>query len=51
VVQQRDVYGRSPDDVSNDLQIDAAQQRQMLNRARAVLRERLAKLLTSDDIQ
>jgi RNA polymerase sigma-70 factor (ECF subfamily) len=49
VIQQRDVQGRSPADVSNDLQIDAAQQRQMLNRARAVLRERLAGLLTSDD--
>jgi RNA polymerase sigma-70 factor (ECF subfamily) len=51
VVQQRDIQGRSPADVSTDLQIDATQQRQMLNRARAVLRERLARLLTSDETQ
>jgi RNA polymerase sigma-70 factor (ECF subfamily) len=49
VVQQRDIQGRSPADVSKDLQIDAAQQRHMLNRARAVLRDRFARLLTSDD--
>jgi len=49
VVQQRDVQGHNPVDVSNDLQLTAAQQRKMLNRARAVLREHLAEFFARDD--
>lgn len=49
VVQQRDVDGRAPAHVSADLQINAAQQRDILNRARAILRARLAELLARDD--
>jgi RNA polymerase sigma-70 factor (ECF subfamily) len=45
VVRQRDVRERPPAEVSADLGLTAAQQRAMLNRARAYLREQLAVLL------
>jgi RNA polymerase sigma-70 factor (ECF subfamily) len=45
VVRQRDVAGRSPAEISRDLGLTDEQQRAMLNRARAVLRERLAQSL------
>ena len=45
VVRQRDVRDRPPPEVSDDLGLTAAQQRAMLNRARAFLRERLALFL------
>ena len=48
VVQRRDVQGQSADDVSRELRITGAQQRQMLNRARALLRSRLASRLAGD---
>ncbi len=44
VVWQRDVQHRSPAEVSADLGLSDEQQRAMLNRARAHLRERLADL-------
>jgi DNA-directed RNA polymerase specialized sigma24 family protein len=49
VIQQRDVRGWSAADVSRELRITDAQQRRMLNRARALLRHRLADRLTMDD--
>ena len=45
VVQQRDVDGRNPAEVPERLGLTAEQQRAMLNRARAFLRERLAQYL------
>lgn len=45
VVCQRDVRERPPAEVSDDLGLTAAQQRAVLNRARAFLRERLALFL------
>jgi RNA polymerase sigma-70 factor (ECF subfamily) len=45
VVRQRDIEGLAPAEVSERLGITAAQQRAMLNRGRALLRERLARLL------
>lgn len=48
VVEQRDVQNRDPAEVSADLGVTPQQQRAMLNRARAFLRERLAQLLTRD---
>ena len=45
VVRQRDVRGRPSAEVSDNLGLTAAQQRAMLNRARAFLRERLALFL------
>lgn len=45
VVRQRDVHGRPPAELTDDLGLTAAQQRAMLNRARAFLRERLALFL------
>ena len=49
VVRQRDVEGRRAAEVSADLGLSAGQQRAMLNRARACLRERLAQLLSRGD--
>jgi RNA polymerase sigma-70 factor (ECF subfamily) len=49
VAQLRDVEGRSAEEVSHNLQITASQQRDMLNRARATLRSRLARHLAPDD--
>jgi RNA polymerase sigma-70 factor (ECF subfamily) len=49
VVRQRDVEGRSPAEISRDLGLTVEQQRAMLNRARAVLRERLAQSLKRTD--
>ena len=43
VVTLRDLRGRSPAEVSEQLGITPEQQRAMLNRARAILRERLAQ--------
>jgi RNA polymerase sigma-70 factor (ECF subfamily) len=45
VVLQRDVRGRSSAEVSSALGITPGQERAMLNRARAFLRERLAQFL------
>jgi RNA polymerase sigma-70 factor (ECF subfamily) len=45
VVRQRDVEGRGAGEVSRDLGLTVEQHRAMLNRARAVLRERLARSL------
>src|SRR5260370_25295180 len=45
VVRQRDVRERPPAEVSDDLGLTAAQQRAMLNRARAFLPERPALFL------
>ncbi|MGH2394090.1 MAG: RNA polymerase sigma factor [Candidatus Limnocylindria bacterium] len=45
VLLQRDVLGRSSAEVSSALGITPGQERAMLSRARAVLRERLAQLL------
>jgi RNA polymerase sigma-70 factor (ECF subfamily) len=45
VVRQRDVEGRGAAEVSTDLGLTAEQQRAMLNRGRAFLRERLAQVL------
>lgn len=49
VVIARDVLRRSPAEVSQQLGITLAQQRAMLNRARARLRERLAERLADED--
>jgi DNA-directed RNA polymerase specialized sigma24 family protein len=49
VVEQRDVQGCSTADVSRALRITDAQQRHMLNRARALLRQRLADRITRED--
>jgi RNA polymerase sigma-70 factor (ECF subfamily) len=46
VVRLRDVEKRSAAEVSDDLGLTVEQQRAMLNRARAVLRERLARSLS-----
>lgn len=48
VVERRDVEDRDPAQVSAELGISAEQQRAILNRARAILRERLARLLARD---
>lgn len=48
VVRQRDVQGRDPAEVSAEYGITPDQQRAILNRARAILRERLAQLLARD---
>lgn len=48
VVRRRDVLGRGTPEVSTAGGITADQQRAMLNRARAFLRERLAQLLTRE---
>ena len=48
VVRQRDVLGRGTAEVSAARGITADQERAMLNRARAFLRERLAQLLTRE---
>lgn len=45
VVVARDVLGRDPADVSERLGLTPRQQRAILNRARAMLRERLARRL------
>ena len=45
VVRQRDVRGRPPAELTENLGLTAAQQRAILNRARAFLRERLALFL------
>jgi RNA polymerase sigma-70 factor, ECF subfamily len=45
VVRLRDVRGRPPAELTENLELTAAQQRAMLNRARAFLRERLALFL------
>jgi DNA-directed RNA polymerase specialized sigma24 family protein len=47
-VRQRDVLGRGTAEVSTARGIPPDQERAMLNRARAVLRERLAQLLTRE---
>lgn len=49
VVQRRDVEGRAAEAVSRELGITDAQQRRMLNRARAQLRRRVAERLTDED--
>ena len=49
VVRQRDVAGRDPERVADDLGISVEQQRTILNQARAALREQLADLLTRRD--
>lgn len=49
VVRQRDVAGRDPQQVADDLGISVEQQRRILNQARAALREQLAGLLTRWD--
>lgn len=48
VVVRRDVEDRDPAQVSADLGITPEQQRAILNRARAILRERLARLMAED---
>ncbi|WP_020392360.1 RNA polymerase sigma factor [Kribbella catacumbae] len=48
VVERRDVQDREPAEVSAELGITPEQQRAILNRARAFLRERLAQLLARD---
>ena len=48
VVRQRDVLRRGTAEVSTARGITAEQERAMLNRARAFLRERLAQLLTRE---
>lgn len=49
VVIARDVQGQTADEVSERQEVTVAQQRAMLNRARARLRERLAKRVAGDD--
>ena len=49
VVIARDVQGRTPDEVSERQGVTFAQQRAMLNRARAALRERLAERFARED--
>ena len=49
VVRQRDVAGRDPEHVADDLGISIEQQRKILNQARAALRDQLADLLTRRD--
>jgi RNA polymerase sigma-70 factor, ECF subfamily len=49
VVIARDVHRRSPAEVSEQLGVTPAQQRAMLHRARATLRERLAARLAPGD--
>jgi RNA polymerase sigma-70 factor (ECF subfamily) len=49
VVIARDVQGETADEVSERQDVTVAQQRAMLNRARAKLRERLAKRVAGDD--
>lgn len=46
VVRQRDVADREPGTVAEDVGVTPEQERAMLNRARAVLRERLARLVS-----
>ena len=48
VVIARDVLGRDAGEVSQRLGLSARQQRAILNRARAMLRERLARRLVED---
>ncbi len=48
VLALRDVQGRSPAEVSAKLEVSREQERALLNRARAFLRERLAQLLSRD---
>jgi DNA-directed RNA polymerase specialized sigma24 family protein len=48
VVIARDVHGRRAAEVSEQQGVTPAQQRAMLNRARAMLRERLARALERD---
>ena len=43
VVSARDVEGRDPEQTGRDLGLSADQQRAMLNRARVLLRDRLAR--------
>ena len=49
VVVARDVEGRTPGETSERQGVTPAQQRAMLNRARARLRERLAERFAGDD--
>jgi DNA-directed RNA polymerase specialized sigma24 family protein len=49
VVIARDVHGRRAAEVSKEQGVTPAQQRAMLNRARAMLRERLARRFEEDD--
>jgi DNA-directed RNA polymerase specialized sigma24 family protein len=46
VLTEADVRHRNPRDVAADLGLDRGQERAIRNRARAVLRERLARLVT-----
>lgn len=46
VLRQRDVAGRDAESVADDLGMSVEQQRKILNRARAAVRDRLADLLT-----
>ncbi|KAA0022142.1 sigma-70 family RNA polymerase sigma factor [Antrihabitans cavernicola] len=49
VVIARDTLGRSPDQVSAELDLTEPEQTAILNQARAALRERMAQQLTGED--